>query len=139
LALLCRRDVVRAAQRPQRLAGQRQRGHDRAQRLPLLALKARGLLERVLAALLRVLEVLGVAHGLRDDLQDRLVLPEAEEERGQQCDDREDQPLAQLVEVIDERQAVFVTDWAQPFSHVRRVLLARGSAARAADAIVARL
>ena len=40
-------------------------------------------------------------------------------ERARRCDD--DEPLAQLVEVVDERQAILVTDWPQRACHVRRV------------------
>src|SRR2546423_932982 len=84
--------------------------------LALRGLRARLLLERALALAAR--RRLGaVFERPVDDVEDVLVLPGAEREGGGEGEDRDDEPRAQLVEVLDEAEPVLVADRAQPRRH----------------------
>jgi len=46
-----------------------------------------------------------------DQLEDQVVLPEAEPERHPEGCDADDYPRTQLVEVVDQAELVLVADW----------------------------
>jgi len=52
-----------------------------------------------------------------DDLKDDVVLPAAEPERDAEHNQAGDQSRAELIEMLDERQAPRVADRAQPLHH----------------------
>jgi hypothetical protein len=52
-----------------------------------------------------------------DDLEQRVVLPQADAEGDAEHDRADDQAAAQLVEVVDETEAILVTDRAKDFGH----------------------
>src|SRR5207302_10270407 len=66
----------------------------------------------------------------------RVVLPEADPERHPESGEREDDPRAELVEVLDQAESILVPDWPDPACHgTRRRALGRvggsgGSGAR---------
>ena len=91
--------VARRAQRRRRLLLRRSAA-DR---------ESRGLLEGVLAALLAV-EVLRRLERLVDRLQQPVVLPVADRERRDEDADADDEPRAQLVQMLDEAEPILVTD-----------------------------
>jgi hypothetical protein len=72
----------------------------------LLLLEVGGPLERVLAALLEGRLLQRPVHRV----QQEVVLPERDAEADQERRDADDQPRAQLVEVLDEAQALVVAD-----------------------------
>src|SRR4029453_10133407 len=81
----------------------------------LRLLEGRGALQRVFAALgeRRLLE------RPVEDLEDRVVLPEADAEGHREADQADDDARPQLVEVLDETEAVVVADGPQCGGHSR--------------------
>ena len=53
-----------------------------------------------------------------DDFQQRVVLPQAHPERDRERDGADDQARAQLIEMVDEAELVFVADRADRGGHV---------------------
>src|SRR3954447_23963818 len=71
-------------------------------------------LERVLA--LARLEGRALERAV-DDVEDRAALPQADAEADREDRDAEDQPLAQLIEVLDEAESILVLDRPQGGGH----------------------
>ena len=90
------------------------RGRDRG--LAQLRLERGRALERVLGRLLVVLER-GLLERAVDDVEHDVALPQADAEGGEEDDDADDQPLAQLVEMLDEAETVLGADRPQGGGH----------------------
>src|SRR5207344_2046836 len=76
-------------------------------------------------------ELLVVRKRPREPLHDPVVEGEGEDERGNDCEERDDEPRSELVQVLDERRLLAVIETARepPTSH-RGALLADGLALR---------
>ena len=83
-----------------------------------LRLERGGLLERVLGGL-ALLERRLLERAVHD-VEHHVALPQAEAEAADEDDDADDQPLAQLVEVLDEAETVLGADRPQRGGHARR-------------------
>ena len=79
-------------------------------RARLQPVDARAVLERAALVAAAVADALRRLQRLVDRVQQPVVLPVADRERDAEHDERDDQPIAELVEVLDEAQPVLMAD-----------------------------